>query len=175
MQCPCGNETTFEKCCGPFLAGETYPETAEALMRSRYTAFVRADLDYIEKTMAPEAKDDFDREQTRRWAHESKWKGLKIVDTEDGGPNDKKGMVEFIATYELEGEGTDHHEVALFRRDKKGHWVFVGGEAHTHKEGEGHHHEATHEPVLRSEPKVGRNDPCPCGSGKKFKKCCALS
>lgn len=35
-----------------------------------------------------------------------------------------------------------------------------------------HHHHAALKPITREAPKVGRNDPCPCGSEKKFKKCC---
>src|SRR5687768_14512038 len=99
MKCPCGSEETFENCCGPLLSGKDLPESAEKLMRSRYTAYTRGDIDYIKKTMIPEARDDFDEAQTRKWAEGSKWKGLKIVDTKDGGPGDTTGMVEFIATF----------------------------------------------------------------------------
>lgn len=170
MNCPCGSKTAFEKCCGPFLEGKSYPETAEALMRSRYTAYTKADIDYIKKTLAPEARKDFDEADAKRWAQESKWKGLKIIGTEKGGPSDTIGLVEFTATYEVEGQGIDHHEVSKFKKSKEGHWLFVDGEAHTHKEGEPHHEAPV--TVVRTAPKVGRNDPCSCGSGKKYKKCC---
>ncbi len=173
MSCPCGSDTAYETCCGPYLAGKP-PETAEKLMRSRYTAYTRADVEYIRKTMVPEARKDFDVESTKQWAVGSKWKGLKIVDTRKGGPEDSTGVVEFVATYEIKGNGIDHHEVATFRRTKEGQWLFVDGEAHEHKEGEGHkHHDAPKQVTVKREtPKVGRNDACPCGSGKKFKKCC---
>lgn len=173
MNCPCGSESTFETCCGPLIAGEKFPETAEKLMRSRYTAYVRADVGYIKRTMVPEARQDFDEHETRKWAEGAKWKGLKIVATEKGGAQDDTGMVEFTATFEMDGEGIDHHEVARFRKTKDGRWLFVDGEAHTHKEGEGHHDVERPATVVRESPKVGRNDPCPCGSGKKYKKCCA--
>jgi SEC-C motif-containing protein len=175
MNCSCGTEKAYEKCCGPFLSGDALPETAEELMRSRYSAFTRADIEYIKKTMAAEAKEDFDVKGTQDWAEQAKWMGLQIIDTKDGGEGDETGMVEFTATYEIKGDAIDHHEVAQFRRDKKGAWLFVEGDAHTHKAGEGHHH---HEPVVtavRTEPKIGRNDPCTCGSGKKYKKCCAAA
>jgi SEC-C motif-containing protein len=173
MKCPCGTNETFETCCGPFLAGKSRPETAEKLMRSRYTAYTKADIDYLKKTMIPEERKEFDAEATRQWAEGSKWKGLKIVATEKGGPNDKGGMVEFIATYEKDGKGIDHHEVSHFRKTKDGDWLFVAGEGHEHAEGEGHHHEeAKGVTIKRESPKIGRNDPCHCGSGKKFKKCC---
>lgn len=141
-------------------------------MRSRYTAYTRAEIDYIRRTMVPEARKDFDPAATKQWATGSKWKGLKIVSTEDGTPSDNKGMVEFIATYEKDGTGIDHHEVSQFKKTKEGQWLFVDGEAHTHKEGEGHHETPKAVTVVRGGAKVGRNDPCPCGSGKKYKKCC---
>ncbi len=172
MKCPCGFDSPFESCCGPFLAGASLPDTAEKLMRSRYTAYTRANIDYIKSSMAPEARTDFDAPATKRWAEESTWKGLKIVTTEKGGPPDTTGIVEFIATYELEGAAKDHHEVSQFRKTKEGQWLFVSGEAHKHKEGEGHHDSPKPIPVVREVAKVGRNDACPCASGKKYKKCC---
>lgn len=165
----------FEKCCGPFLSGEALPDSAEKLMRSRYTAYTRSEIDYIKTTMVPEAREGFDAEATRQWAQGSKWKGLQIVGTKKGGPDDSTGMVEFIATYEKDGNGLDHHEVSQFRKTQKGQWLFVDGEAHEHKEGEGHHHAEKPVTVKREGTKIGRNDPCHCGSGKKFKKCCAAA
>ena len=140
-------------------------------MRSRYSAYACADIDYIKNTLAPESKSDFDIATTKKWAQEAKWKGLKIISTEKGQVSDKKGTVEFTATYEQDGETLDHHEVSQFRRNDAGKWLFVDGDAHTHKEGEDHHHNKP-QTVVRQSPKVGRNDPCSCGSGKKFKKCC---
>lgn len=173
MNCPCGNETPYENCCGPYLAKKSVPDTAEKLMRSRYTAHTRGDVTYVKNTMAPESRKDFDAEATERWAKESKWKGLKIVSTQKGGPEDDTGVVEFVATYERNGVGVEHHEVSTFRKSKDAEWLFVDGEAHEHKEGEGHHHHAPKgPPVVRQGAKIGRNDPCPCGSGKKYKKCC---
>ncbi len=174
MQCPCGTGKEFNVCCEPFLKGKALPETAEALMRSRYTAFTCVDVDYIKKTLAPESRKGFSVKETRESAEQVKWKSLKILSTKKGQAQDTEGVVEFTALYEAQGEGIEHHEVADFRKDENGQWFFVDGEAHTHREGEGHHADHPHvETVVRSEPKVGRNDPCPCGSGKKFKKCCA--
>ena len=175
MQCPCGSNNKFELCCEPFLKGTVRPETAEQLMRSRYTAYTKADIYYIVKTLAPEARKDFDKKDAQQWATKSKWKGLKILSTEKGGPNDTDGTVEFVATYSMNGEGVDHHEVSTFRREKDGQWLFVDGHSHTHPEGEGHHHHAPIETHRRDQPKIGRNDPCPCGSGKKYKKCCGAT
>lgn len=175
MKCPCGSGETFSQCCELFLSNQAMPETAEKLMRSRYTAFTQVDVDYLKKTLAPESRSDFDAASTKQWAQNAKWKGLKILSTQKGGAEDKKGTVEFIATYETDyenkRESLDHHEVAQFRKTDSGQWLFVEGDSHTHKEGEGHQHEKP-QTVVRELPKIGRNDVCACGSGKKYKKCC---
>jgi len=173
MSCHCGSSAEFTNCCEPFLKKAKLPETAEQLMRSRYSAFVVGAVDYIKDTLAPEARKDFDVKSTLEWSKKSKWLGLKILNVEQGQPSDKKGVVEFIASYEQGGEAIDHHEVAKFRKSDKGTWVFVDGNSHTHKGGEGHHHhhEVKRQTEVRAEPKIGRNDVCPCGSGKKYKKC----
>jgi SEC-C motif-containing protein len=168
----------FSDCCEPYIKGESLPPTAEALMRSRYSAYTVANIDYIKKTLAPESLKGFDAKASKQWALQSTWKGLKIISTKNGGAGDKKGTVEFIATYSTGEETLDHHEVSHFRKTEKGQWLFVDGHSHTHKEGEDHHHEHEHskiQTVVREAPKVGRNDPCTCGSGKKFKKCCGAA
>lgn len=170
MNCPCGSGLDFIDCCEKYLKGKAHPPTAEALMRSRYTAYTKADIDYLKKTLAPQSRNDFDPVMTKKWATSAQWKGLKILSVEKGSENDKKGTVEFLATYEQEGEGLEHHEVSQFVKIE-GQWYFVDGEGHSHKEGEGHHHHPKPQTVVREGPKVGRNDPCPCGSGKKYKKC----
>ena len=71
---------------------------------------------------------------------------------------DDEGIVEFKAHYESKGIKNIHHEVSEFQR-KDGQWYFIDGQVITNQ-------------IVRSAPKVGRNDPCPCGSGKKNKKCC---
>mgnify|MGYP000399725954 CR=1 FL=1 len=169
--CACGSGLNFSQCCEPFINGTKLPETAEQLMRSRYTAFTLANVKYLKETLAPESRKDFDAKNTETWAKDSKWKGLKIISTKKGTAEDSKGVVEFVATYEVNGEGVEHHEVSEFRKSNDGQWFFVDGESHTHKEGEGHQHHHHQETVVRTEPKIGRNDPCHCGSGKKFKKC----
>jgi len=173
MNCPCGSNLEFKKCCEPFLNGEKHPDTAEKLMRARYSAYVHTNIDYLQKTLAPESKSDFDPKSAKQWAKQAQWLGLKINSTEFGGPTDKTGTVEFTATYKQGSETLDHHEVSKFRKADNDHWFFVDGESHTHKAGEGHHH-AKPETVVREQPKVGRNDACPCGSGKKYKKCCGF-
>jgi len=157
------------------LQGKAKPQTAEQLMRSRYTAFAIGDMKYLRTTLTARSRKDFDENAARAWSKNSKWKGLKVLSSKLGGAADRKGEVEFIATYEQDGEGLDHHEVAQFERSADGDWLFVTGDSHLHKEGEGHSHGHSHsrvETFVREEPKLGRNDPCHCGSGRKFKKCC---
>lgn len=173
MNCHCGSQKSLEACCKPLIMGQAKPKSAEELMRSRYTAFVLCDIGYIKRTTAPEMRKGFDETGTKKWAETADWKGLEILKTEKGGPEDKKGVVEFQVTYGEKGKVLEHHEVSEFRKDGED-WFFVDGEAHTHEEGQGHqhHHHPKPQTVVREAPKIGRNDPCTCGSGKKFKKCC---
>ncbi len=157
--CPCGSEESYAECCGQVHDGHRPPPTAEALLRSRYAAFAKGKVDYLLETAHPDIREDLDEESLRSWAEESKWLGLEIVETQLGGEDDDEGLVEFIAHYEnSDGESVDHHERSYFKKDD-GRWYFLDGEP------------AVREPYRREEPKIGRNDPCHCGSGKKFKKC----
>jgi SEC-C motif-containing protein len=160
--CPCGSEKEYSACCQRYIEGNEQAPTAEALMRSRYSAFVVHDVEYLNKTIDPQKRHEFDAEGIKKWSEESEWKGLEIVKTENGTEDDTTGEVEFIAKYEIEDEERAHHEIGHFRKSR-GNWYFVDGEKVSAK------------PFIREEPKVGRNDPCPCGSGKKYKKCCAKS
>ena len=160
--CYCGSEKEFNVCCEPFLTGEANPPTAEACMRSRYSAFVTHNIDYIHNTLDPTRKHEFDSENIKEWATKSTWEGLQIAATEKGGVDDTEGTVEFIARFSIEGVSRTHHEVGVFRKEN-GIWYFVNGEIITPK------------PFIRKLPKTNRNDPCTCGSGKKFKKCCGKS
>jgi SEC-C motif-containing protein len=128
-------------------------------MRSRYSAYALEKVDYIVDTHEPEGRGDVDRDAAEEWAKQAEWLGLEIVDTALGQPNDSTGEVEFIASYSLKGVEQKHHERSRFEK-QDGKWFYVDGEMVKAK------------PVVREEPKVGRNEPCPCGSGKKFKKCC---
>lgn len=173
MNCYCQSNMSFSECCEPFLTGQKKAPTAEKLMRARYSAYSTANIDFLKTTLAPESRHDFDPATTKRWAQSAKWKGLKIIATTKGLEADKTGTVEFIATYEQDGEGLDHHEVSQFRKSDAGEWFFVDGDAHTHREGEDHHHQHQKpQTVVRESAKIGRNDPCTCGSGRKYKKCC---
>lgn len=152
--CPCQSGLPFEVCCGPFLAGTPAP-TALALMRSRYTAYARGDVAHLARTLAPEHRAGFDAADVSADMKSTQWVGLEILDTEAGGPDDSTGIVEFVARFQAQGQSRALHERSRFRRDEKDGWVYVDGEM-----------------AVQPVKKPGRNDPCPCGSGKKFKQCC---
>ena len=159
MNCPCGRGPALASCCGPYLKGAKRPPTAEDLMRSRYSAYVVQDVDYVMKTHSPETIDTVDRDGAAAWSREAEWLGLEILSAERGTDGDEEGIVEFVARYNLDGELHTHHERSRFHRID-GAWMYLDGEM------------VKPEPVVRGTPKVGRNEPCPCGSGKKYKKCC---
>jgi SEC-C motif-containing protein len=159
-KCPCGSSLDYSACCGPFLAGDEEAPSAEALMRSRYTAYTKGAIDYIKQTNHKSTIDTFDEEASRRWSRDSEWLGLKILSVKGGGVEDREGEVEFVASYVQDEEELHHHERATFKREGR-KWFFVDGE------------HVGQETYVRETPKVGRNEPCPCGSGKKYKKCCA--
>lgn len=154
--CPCGSALEFEDCCEPYIQGKPAP-TAVALMRSRYAAYCLGNKDYLIETLAPEMRDDDDEDDVAQTAS-MKWTGLEIRDVVEGGENDQSGFVEFVAKYKVGNKPGIHHERSGFRRDGE-RWFCLGGEINPKAE-------------QRQVEKVGRNDPCPCGSGKKFKKCC---
>ena len=156
-QCPCGSGLAYADCCRPIITRERPAETAEALMRSRYAAYVKVETDYIFETTHPKHREGYDAEGTREWAESSEWEGLEIISVKDGGPEDTEGEVEFIARFNEKGEPRVHHERALFKKESGG-WLFTDGKS------------VTRQPVKTV--KIGRNDPCSCGSGQKYKKCC---
>ncbi|MCF6282785.1 MAG: YchJ family protein [Candidatus Polarisedimenticolaceae bacterium] len=157
--CHCGSGKLFEECCGPILAGKEKAITAEALMRSRYSAYAMGKIEYLGDTLHPDNRHDHDVDATRRWAMNSEWLNLEIGVTEAGGKEDDKGTVEFTATFKEKGIQRKHHENSRFEK-LDGAWYYVDGDL------------IAPETQVRDAPKVGRNEPCPCGSGKKFKKCC---
>ncbi|HEY2735607.1 MAG TPA: YchJ family protein [Polyangiales bacterium] len=158
---PIQDPAALSAACMPFIRGEQLPRTAADLMASRYVAYTTGDVDYLLETNDPDTRDEADREAIEEWSRRAKWLGLEIVSTERGGPDDQTGQVEFIARYTMDGAEHSHHERSQFRR-RDGKWFFLSGD------------KIPNPPARRPASKVGRNDPCSCGSGKKYKKCCAL-
>lgn len=125
QQCPCGGKPEYIQCCGQFISGEAIPQTPEQLMRSRYTAYTIANVDYIQSTMLDDALKSFDRKESLNWAKNSKWIGLKILSAPEITSTDQEGNVEFVASY------IQNHQVQHLREHSKfkkqdGRWYFVG-------------------------------------------------
>lgn len=152
--CPCGSGRLFPQCCGPYLAGSELPPTAESLMRSRFTAFQVRDSDYLaaswDASTRPAAM-NFDGD-------ERLWSSLEIVDTIGGGSDDPRGVVEFKARFELGDDTYLLHEISRFQQ-VEGRWFYLDGTIRYFGK-------------IAHKGEMLRNAPCPCGSGKKYKKCC---
>ncbi len=157
--CPCGSQLAYEECCRPLIEGKRKAVSAEQLMRSRYSAYVEKELPYLRSSLHPDHRDDYDEKSSQEWAESATWHSFAILNTLAGGPDDTEGQVEFVVDFTQQGVRQKHHELSTFAR-KGATWYFVSGK------------EVKPKPVVREAPKVGRNEPCPCGSGKKHKKCC---
>lgn len=157
-KCPCGSNLDYNECCGAIISGIKTAATAEELMRSRYSAYVKGEIDYIYDSTHPEKRSDFDKEGTVNWSKGSEWLGLEILSASKGSEDDTEGEVEFIANFKYNNVPQKHHELGKFSK-VNGKWYFEDGNPVAQK------------PVI-AENRVGRNDLCPCGSGKKYKKCC---
>lgn len=156
--CPCGSNRELEECCRPIIKGSRRAQTAVELMKARYVAYTTGDVNFIISSHDPETRENVSKEATEEWSRSARWLGIEILSTIGGSPDDDDGVVEFVASFELEGKKINHHEKSYFKKIN-GNWFFVDGQI-------------VPETYVRSAPKVGRNDPCPCGSGKKYKFCC---
>ena len=146
-ECPCGSGHLFSDCCQPLLAGSKTATTAEALMRSRYSAFATRNVDYLLKTSAPELQASDERVQLEAYCASVKWLALHVLSSETHAST---GNVEFAAFFERDGQLEQLHELSQFEK-RDGQWIYTTGEFL---------------PPL----KFGRNDSCWCHSGKKLKK-----
>ncbi len=151
-KCPCGSNKHYLQCCGRFHSGEQRPGTAEQLMRSRYSAYCLEKADYLFETLHPAQRTGLSVASLSRELTGDQWLSLRVLDTVAGEAGDETGTVEFIAYFQQAGQVAQHQELSRFVREA-GRWYYVDGD---YKAG-----------ALET----GRNDPCWCGSGKKFKKC----
>ena len=155
--CPCGTEKLFEACCEPLLTRQRVAETAEQLMRARFTAHVAHNFRFLHDTHQPTAGKPYEEEAG---VPAVRWTRL-VVHSSEPGRDASQAFVDFSA-YGLEGETEKVlHEKAEFVR-VDGVWLYQR-EARLGPA-----------PYKSTAPKVGRNEPCPCGSGKKYKHCCLL-
>ena len=125
-------------------------------MRSRYVAYTRGAVDHLIATHDPVTRRQIDRDAVARQSRDTRWLGLDILACERGGADQPDGAVEFVARGVLGGAAFAQHERSRFRRiDDR--WYYVDGTL-------------IRDPV-RAAATAGRNDPCPCGSGRKYKRC----
>ena len=150
--CPCGTGRPRGNCCGPYLEGRASAPTAEALMRSRFVAYRDEVKEYLLETWHPDTRPI----ELAVEADGLTWTRLEVVDVESGGPLDDAGVVEFKAHYHSRRKSGVLHERSRFRK-VDACWLYLDGDL---------------SPNAESAKKVGRNEPCPCGSGKKYKRCC---
>ena len=120
--CPCGRELDYSQCCGRYLHGGEVPASAEQLMRSRYCGFVLCDETYLLATWHPDK-----RPSAVRLNDTQRWLGLSIRATEQGGPADSTGMVEFVARFKVDGKGHRLHEISRFEK-VDGCWYYLDGQ-----------------------------------------------
>jgi SEC-C motif-containing protein len=139
-------------------------------MRSRFTAFAKGRWNYLEQTKYPDGQELSAWYKTKFMHDEISWTKLDIVDVEKGGPFDEEGEVSFIAHYEEKGEKKTLQEVSKFIKEE-GKWFYNEHESKIISSAPS----LATKTFVRDQPKVGRNDPCPCGSNKKYKKCCGKS
>ena len=145
--CPCGSSIALDDCCGKWHQGQPAP-SAERLMRSRYSAYTLGLIDYLVATTLPAQQAALDRDSMRAWSLGSTWLGLEVEGSE---LIDTHAFVTFTARWH-DGDGEHRHRERSAFVQQAGRWYFI-------------------DPTVPL--KAGRNDPCPCGSGQKFKKCCA--
>ncbi len=127
VPCPCGSNTSYTSCCGPLHLGQRHAATAEALMRSRYAAFARGQVDYLVETLHPSRRGALDRAGLVESARKLRWTGLTITATEAGSIFDTEGVVAFEARYRQGKRDGVLAERSRFVREE-GRWYYVDGD-----------------------------------------------
>jgi len=152
--CPCGSLNAYSQCCELFINHSLLPETAEQLMRSRFTAFYLNKHQYLLDTHHSSQRETDDLNALEKDQASTHWIKLIIHQTELGGINDLTGIVEFSAFFNQEGQMFELRESSNFIQENA-QWFYLDGDSG----------------IQRNELKLKRNDPCWCNSSKKFKHC----
>lgn len=124
-KCPCQSDLTYSECCLPYISGAKLPHSAEALMRSRFSAFALLEMDYVKHTTDPQVLNKIDFRANSEWAKQSDFYKLEIIQSGEEG---NKGSVEFKAYFRNKSDGSEHvhHEFSRFRK-QSGRWYFRDG------------------------------------------------
>lgn len=127
MNCYCCSGKNFDECCQPFLDGTAKPQTAEELMRSRFSAYAVGAIEYLLRSTHPSTRKFHKAEEIENWAKTNTWERLEIVSKSNGEAKDTQGTVEFKAYFTgADGNPQIHHEHSNFRKEL-GKWFFVDG------------------------------------------------
>lgn len=122
-RCPCNSKTPYTLCCGRYHKGKLNAPTAEALMRSRFSAYVVNDIQYIYRTWDKKTRPPL---KVLRQNNPQIFTQLQILNHTYGNPQDETGTVEFIASYKIDNSEDihQHHENSYFLKQNK-RWVYV--------------------------------------------------
>lgn len=151
VYCPCQSKKRYADCCLPLHLGQETAVNAEALMRSRYTAYVLQKIDYIVQTTVPAQQDLLDLSEMLTWSKETHWDGLEVI-KQQAKTTKRHAQVEFKAFYQTTQGRAYHHELSTFVYiDDR--WYFL-------------------DPTV--DLAITMKQSCLCGSGQKFKHCCAV-
>ena len=131
--CPCGGPS-LASCCGPYLAGASVPQTAEQLMRSRYTAYTRRDEAYLRATWHPSTRPEgpiVDENEALQWLGLEVKSALRLRQRKaELSESQDCDTVEFVARYKIGGRAHRLHEISNFVREESGgvrRWFYVDG------------------------------------------------
>ena len=124
--CPCGSKKVFNSCCEPILLNQEIAETSLDLMRSRYVAFTKANVDYLLESHYASTRPSKDKKAIIKFAKSVKWMGLLIDQIHQGESSDEEGWVEFRALYLDNGKAQQIHENSYFKKEN-GRWFYVSG------------------------------------------------
>lgn len=164
LSCPCGSQKSLAQCCQLVHQNHDHATHPEQLMRARYSAHVLGLVDFVVATYHPSCEAEQYRDAIADSVH-STWLGLDVLNSEIAPSGE--GFVEFKAYYQ---DGKDEYVLQERSRflqeevDGNKLWFYIDGEYPQAQE------ESVSQPANSN--KTGRNDPCLCGSGKKYKKCC---
>lgn len=146
--CPCGSQTAYSACCGRYISGEQIAPDPVSLMRSRYTAYQRGEINWLLASWHVSQRHQQLAAQLSAGFADTRWLGLNVIShTYDNDNN--QAFVTFFARYAEKQHTSAIYERSRFIREEQ-RWYYVDG---VHLQ-------------------AGRNDTCPCGSGRKYKKCC---
>ena len=125
--CRCGTGKTYAQCCEPYLRRKSHPQTAEQLMRSRFSAFCMNNFQYLNDSHHPAKRSALSPVQLKQKSSQTNWISLRIIDTENGQPEQDIGLVEFAACFEEEGRYYELREKSNFLKGD-GRWFYLDGD-----------------------------------------------